>query len=140
MAFGINLTGIKEVENALKTMDKHLRQDVGDEINSSALKIMSDAKRLAPIDLGFLRGQISIEPVNDLTYEVEAKAKYSAYIEFGTGGEVRIPAGYEDLAKIFKGKGLRTINIRPQPFLIPSFETEKPKLIQRLKKLLDAKS
>ncbi len=68
-------------------MDKHLRQDVGDEINSSALKIMSDAKRLAPIDLGFLRGQISIEPVNDLTFEVEAKAKYSAYIEFGTGGE-----------------------------------------------------
>ena len=140
MAFGINLTGIKEVENALKIMDKHLRQDVGDEINSSALNIMSSAKRLAPIDLGFLRGQISIEPVNDLTYEVEAKAKYSAYIEFGTGGEVRIPAGYEDLAKIFKGKGIRTVNIRPQPFLIPSFETEKPKLIDRLKKLLDAKS
>jgi HK97 gp10 family phage protein len=140
MAFGLNLTGIKEVENALKTMDKHLRQDVGDEINSSALKIMSDAKRLAPIDLGFLRGQISIEPVNDLTYEVEAKAKYSAYIEFGTGGEVRIPAGYEDLAILFKGKGVRTVNIRPQPFLIPSYETEKPKLIERLKKLLDAKS
>jgi hypothetical protein len=140
MAFGINLTGIKEVENALKTMDKHLRQDVGDEINSSALKIMSDAKRLAPIDLGFLRGQISIEPVNDLTYEVEAKAKYSAYIEFGTGGEVRIPAGYEDLAKIFKGRGVRTVNIRPQPFLIPSYEMEKPKLIDRLKKMLNAKS
>ena len=140
MAFGLNLTGIKEVENALKVMDKHLRQDVGDEINSSALKIMSDAKRLAPVDLGFLRGQISIEPVNDLTFEVEAKAKYSAYIEFGTGGEVRIPAGYEDLAIMFKGRGVRTVNIRPQPFLIPSYETEKPKLIDRLKKLLDAKS
>ena len=30
--------------------------------------------------------------------------------------------------------------LRPQPFLIPSYETEKPKLIQRLKKLLDVKS
>ena len=140
MAFGVNLTGIKEVENALKVMDMHLRQDVGDEINASALTIMSSAKRLAPVDLGFLRGQISIEPVNDLTFEVEAKAKYSAYIEFGTGGEVRIPAGYEDLAILFKGRGVRTVNIRPQPFLIPSFETEKPKLIQRLKKLLDVKS
>ena len=140
MAFGVNLTGIKKVENALKVMDKHLRQDVGDEINASALTIMSSAKRLAPVDLGFLRGQISIEPVNDLTFEVEAKAKYSAYIEFGTGGEVRIPAGYEDLAILFKGRGVRTVNIRPQPFLIPSFETEKPKLIQRLKKLLDVKS
>lgn len=140
MAFGVNLTGIKEVENALKVMDKHLRQDVGNEINASALTIMSSAKRMAPIDLGFLRGQISIEPVNDLTYEVEAKAKYSAYIEFGTGGEVRIPSGYESLAILFKGRGLRTVNIRPQPFLIPSFETEKPKLIDRLKKLLNAKS
>jgi HK97 gp10 family phage protein len=140
MAFGLNLTGIKEVENALKTMDKHLKQDVANEIKASSLTIMSNAKRLAPVDLGFLRGQISYNPVSDLTYEVEAKAKYSAYIEFGTGGQVTIPAGYEDLAKLFKGRGLRTINIRPQPFLIPSYETEKPKLIQRLKKLLDVKS
>ena len=138
MAFGLNLTGIKEVENALKTMDKHLKQDVANEIKASSLTIMSNAKRLAPVDLGFLRGQISYNPVSDLTYEVEAKAKYSAYIEFGTGGQVTIPAGYEDLAKLFKGRGLRTINIRPQPFLIPSYETEKPKLIQRLKKLLNA--
>jgi HK97 gp10 family phage protein len=138
MAFGINLTGIKEVENALKTMDKHLRQDVGDEINASALNIQSSAKRLAPVDLGFLRNNIALNPINDLTFEVEAKAKYSAYIEFGTGGQVSIPAGYEDLAMMFKGRGLRTINIRPQPFLIPSYEMEKPKLIQRLKKLLNA--
>ena len=140
MAFGINLTGIKEVENALKTMDKHLRQNVGDEINASALAIQSSAKRLAPVDLGFLRNNIALVPISDLTFAVEAKAKYSPYIEFGTGGQVSIPAGYEDLAMMFKGRGLRTINIRPQPFLIPSYETEKPKLIDRLKKLLDAKS
>ena len=140
MSFGVNLTGIKEVENALKVMDKHLRQDVGNEINASALNIQSSAKRLAPVDLGFLRNQIAIQPINDLTFEVQANAKYSAYIEFGTGTEVRVPAGYEDLAILFKGKGKRTINIRPQPFLIPSYEVEKPKLIQRLKQLLDAKS
>jgi len=81
---------------------------------------------------------LSLVPIGDLTFSVEAKAKYSAYIEFGTGGQVSIPAGYEDLAMMFKGRGLRTINIRPQPFLIPSYENEKPKLIQRLKKLLNA--
>ena len=177
MAFGINLTGVKELENALKVMDKHLRQDVGDEIKASSLTIMSSAKRLAPINLGFLRGQISYEPVNDLTYEVQAKASYSAYIEFGTGGKVKIPAGFEELAGSFKGQkggkfqdmvealmkwglakgyikagegakkhafymALKILKrgITPQPFLIPSYEMEKPKLIQRLKKLLDAKS
>lgn len=138
MAFGINLTGIKEIQTALKGIDTKLTQDLADEMNSSALTIASSAKRLAPIDMGFLRGSIGIDPsANGLTYDVEAKAKYAAYIEFGTGGLVDIPVGYEDLAILFKGKNIRKVNIRPQAFLIPSFETEKPKLISRIKKMLN---
>lgn len=140
MAFGINLTGLKDVQDALKDIDINVKKDLGNEINASALNIQSNAKRLAPVDLGFLRNNIALVPISDLTFSVEAKAKYSPYIEFGTGAEVSIPAGYEDLAKLYKGKNRRKINIRPQPFLIPSFEREKPKLIQRLKKLLNVKS
>jgi len=140
MAFVVNLSGLKDIQDALKDIDGKLRQDVGDEINASALNIQNSAKRLAPVDLSFLRNNIALVPIGDLTFAVEAKAKYSPYIEFGTGGEVSVPAGYEDLAMMFKGRGIRKINIRPQPFLIPSYETEKPKLIDRLKKLLDAKS
>lgn len=140
MAFVVNLSGLKDIQDALKDIDGKLRQDVGDEINASALNIQSSAKRLAPVDLGFLRNNIALVPIGDLTFAVEARAKYSPYIEFGTGGEVNVPAGYEDLAIRFKGRGIKKINIRPQPFLIPSYETEKPKLIDRLKKLLDAKS
>jgi HK97 gp10 family phage protein len=139
MAFGINLTGVKEIELALKKIDTKLKQDLSDEMNSSALTIASNAKKLAPVDLGFLRNSIGIEPsVNGLTYEVEAKAKYAAYIEFGTGGLVDVPVGYEDLAIRFKGKNIMKVNIRPQPYLVPSFETEKPKLIKRLKDMLNA--
>lgn len=138
MAFGLNLAGIKEVETALKTIDKKLKQDVANEMNASALNIATNAKRLAPVDLGFLRNSIGIEPYpNGLTYDVEAKAKYAPYIEFGTGGLVNVPAGFEDLASRFKGKGIRKVNIRPQAFLIPSYEVEKPKLISRIKKLLN---
>lgn len=140
MAFVVNLSGLKDIQDALKDIDGKLRQDVGDEINASALTIQNSAKRLAPVDLGFLRNNIALVPIGDLTFAVEARAKYSPYIEFGTGGEVNVPAGYEDLAIRFKGRGIRKVNIRPQPFLIPSYETEKPKLIDRLKKLLDAKS
>ena len=138
--FVVNLSGLKDIQDALKDIDGKLRQDVGDEINASALTIQNSAKRLAPVDLGFLRNNIALVPIGDLTFAVEARAKYSPYIEFGTGGEVNVPAGYEDLAIRFKGRGIRKVNIRPQPFLIPSYETEKPKLIDRLKKLLDAKS
>lgn len=140
MAFVVRLDGMKDIQDALKGIDVKLREKVGDEINASALTIQSSAKRMAPVDLGFLRNNIALVPIGDLTFAVEAKAKYSAYVEFGTGGLVNVPAGYEDLATIFKGRGIRTINIRPQPYLIPSYEVEKPKLLQRLKKLLDVKS
>jgi HK97 gp10 family phage protein len=140
MAFVVKLDNLKGIEDALKNIDTKLRENVGDEINASALTIQNSAKRLAPVKLGFLRNNIALVPIGDLTFAVEAKARYSPYIEFGTGGQVKVPAGYEDLAILFKGRGLSTINIRPQPFLIPSYETEKPKLIQRLKKLLDVKS
>jgi HK97 gp10 family phage protein len=176
MAFVVRLDNLKGVQDALKVIDKKLRQDVGDEINASALKILTDAKRLAPVNFGQLRNQIALEPINDLTFAVEAKASYSAYVEFGTGPQVSVPADFTSYAAQFKGKkggkfkdfvdaltlwvkrkgigdgkndkGLAYViarsilrkGMRPQPFLIPSYETEKPKLIQRLKKLLDVKS
>lgn len=176
MAFTVNLNGLKDIQDALKNIDVKLKQDVGDEINASALKILTDAKRLAPVNFGQLRNQIALEPINDLTYAVEAKASYSAYVEFGTGPQVSVPADFTSYAAQFKGKkggkfkdfvdaltlwvkrkgigdgknnrGLAYViarsillkGMRPQPFLIPSYESEKPKLIQRLKKLLDVKS
>jgi HK97 gp10 family phage protein len=176
MAFTVNLNGLKDIQDALKNIDVKLKQDVGDEINASALKILTDAKRLAPVNFGQLRNQIALDPIDNLTYAVEAKASYSAYVEFGTGPQVSVPADFTSYAAQFKNKkggkfkdfvdaltlwvkrkgigdgkndkGLAYViarsilrnGMRPQPFLIPSYETEKPKLIQRLKKLLDVKS
>ena len=176
MAFVVRLDNLKGIQDSLKGIDKKLRQDVGDEINASALKILTDAKRLAPVNFGQLRNQIALEPINDLTFAVEAKASYSPYVEFGTGPQVNVPADFTSYAAQFKGKkggkfkdfvdaltlwvkrkgigdgkndkGLAFViarsillkGMRPQPFLIPSYEMEKPKLIQRLKKLLDVKS
>ena len=93
------------------------------------------------VDTGYLRNSIYLKEQgsNDkFIYTVGAKAKYAPYVEFGTGGMVTIPAGYNDFAAMFKGKGVRRINLRARPFLIPAFEQEKPQLIKRLKKLLNA--
>jgi HK97 gp10 family phage protein len=140
MSIIVNLSGIKQVENALKNLDTFLIKELSNEINASALKIQKDAKRAAPVDNGFLRNNIALTKDTDLTFTVESKAKYSPYIEFGTGGLVEIPAGYEEIAAQFKGKGIKKINLRARPFLIPSFENEVPKLLKRLKKLINAQS
>ena len=104
MAFSVNLNGLKDIQDALKNIDVKLKQDVGDEINASALKILTDAKRLAPVNFGQLRNQIALDPINNLTYAVEAKASYSAYVEFGTGPQVSVPADFTSYAAQFKGK------------------------------------
>jgi HK97 gp10 family phage protein len=176
MSFYLNLEGLDNINKKISELDEKVKQEVSNEINASALKIQSDAKRLAPNNFGQLRGSIKLSPesTGSLTYIVAATASYAAYVEFGTGGKVSIPAGFEDDAAKFKGgqngtfkdmvealtlwvkrkgigngkndKGLAYViarsilqkGLRPQPFLIPAYEQEKPKLIKRLKELLNA--
>jgi HK97 gp10 family phage protein len=174
MAFAVSLGGFKELEGKLKNLTTALKVDVGDEINASVIKIENQAKRLAPVNFGQLRGSIAHSKDSELTYSVAANASYAAYVEFGTGPQVNVPADFKSYAQQFKGKsggkfkdmvealtlwikrkgigngkndkGLAYIialsilrkGMRPQPFLIPAYEMEKPKLIQRLNKLLNA--
>ena len=174
MAFAVSLSGFKELEGKLNNLSTALKVDVGDEINASALNIENQAKRLAPVNLGQLRGSIAHSKDSELTYSVAANASYSAYVEFGTGPQVNVPVDFKSYAQQFKGKsggkfkdmvealtlwvkrkgvgngkndkGLAYVialsilrkGMRPQPFLVPAYEMEKPKLIQRLNKLLNA--
>ena len=174
MAGTLSLIGVKKLESKLNTLMGIIKQDVGEEINASSLKIQSDAKRLAPVNFGQLRNSIALSKDNDSTYTVSANASYAPYIEFGTGGKVSIPAGFNEMAASFKGKSggkfkdmvaaltlwvkakgigngkndkgiafaialsILRKGMKAQPFLIPAYESEKPKLINRLKTLLNA--
>jgi len=138
MAITANISGLKELEKKLSKLGKNTEEGTANEINASALTIQRNAKRNVVVDNGFLRNSIRLEPLSKLTYTVEAKAKYAPYVEFGTGGLVEIPSGYEQYAAIFKGKGIRRVNLRARPFLIPAFESEIPELMKRLNKLFNA--
>jgi HK97 gp10 family phage protein len=140
MAIGVNLTGIDSLKNAIQKLDEKVAKEVSNEINASSLKIQSDAKKLVPVDMGYLRNSIVLDgELGGLTYSVEARMRYAAYVEFGTGGKVSIPSGYEEYAALFKGTR-KVAGMRSQPYLIPSFEMEKPKLIKRINEMLNAKS
>jgi HK97 gp10 family phage protein len=135
----LDMVNLADVFKDLDKLDVKIQAEVRDEMNASALTIQSSAKRAAPVDLGFLRNSIYLKEDSkkkEIVFTVGAKAKYAPYIEFGTGTEVTVPAGYEELAILFKGKNPAKIHIKPQPFLIPAFENEKPKLIERITKLL----
>jgi HK97 gp10 family phage protein len=192
MAFGIDLSGIPRLEKKLNDIKSNIATDLAKEISASALKIEKDAKRNAPTNMGTLKQSIHATSKDKLTHYVEVGASYGAYLEFGTGGKVSIPSGYENYAATFKGNKGGSLNdmiealtlwvkrkglagtysvktqrrlggkavkstqdeklarflaikilrngIKAQPYLIPAYEAEKPKLIQRLKKILNAKS
>ena len=173
--FTFDIGNLSDVLKKLETLDAKVQQEVKDEISASALNIQSVAKRLAPVKFSQLRNSIYLKEQKvdkGIVFTIGAKASYAPYVEFGTGGKVSIPAGFEELASGFKGKKAGTFKdmvqaltlwvrrkgigggndksiayaiaisilrkgMRPQPFLIPSFETEKPKMINNIKKAIE---
>lgn len=189
----VDIKGMDKVLSDFKSLDKKIATGLKDVVNESALKIQSDAKKLAPVNLGNLRNSVYLNEFAEnggFVYSVGAAASYAPYVEFGTGGKVAIPNGYADYALQFKGnksggkfidmvkalaewvskKGISgtysvktqrrtgsksTQNrqnmsvayaiaisilrkgLRAQPFLIPAFEQEKPKLIKKIKDVIN---
>lgn len=173
----LNISGLNKIYEAFDDLSKKTKDAVKDEVNASALNIQSGAKRLAPVNFGTLRNSIYLKEIDSkggFVFTVGTKESYAAYVEFGTGGKVSIPKGFESEAAMFKGGKRGTFadfikaltlwverkgigerkkakstayaiaisilrkGLRPQPYLIPSFEAEKPKLIQRLKNIVNA--
>ena len=104
-------------------------------IRQAALNIQDTAKKNAPRDEGRLRDSITATG-SGLEAEVFTNVEYAAYIEFGTGTMVDVPSGMEDYAAQFKGRGIKEVNISPQPYLMPAFEHHSERLLRAIKKIL----
>ena len=138
---------IEGLDDLIKRMGKlapEIAKEVAMEVNASALAIQSKARRDVVVDNSTLRSSIQLKEINrgdKIMYTVGSALRYAPYVEFGTGGTVNVPAGYEDFAMQFKGKGIRKINLRPRPYLIPAFESEIPVLRKNIQNVIkNAKS
>jgi HK97 gp10 family phage protein len=133
------IEGLDALIKRLGKLSPKIAKEVAMEVNASALAIQSKAKRDVKVDNGTLRNSIQLKEVNvgtKIVYTVGSALKYAPYVEFGTGGEVNVPAGYETFAIQFKGKGIRKINLRARPYLIPAFESEIPILRKNIKNVI----
>lgn len=136
------IEGLDALIKRLGKLPIEIEKEVAEEVNASALAIQSKAKKSVAansIDNGTLLGSIQLVSVlkdKRILYTVGSRLKYAPYVEFGTGGTVSVPAGYEDFAIQFKGKGIRKVNLRPRPYLIPAFESEMPILRKNIQKVI----
>lgn len=140
MAFKVKLEGNKALLKNLDKLNEATRTILGHEIERSIEKIDADAISAIQsgiADKGGLKSNMHRETdKKNLRGQVESRAHYSPYVEFGTGGMVNVPQGLESYAMQFKGKGIRKVNLPPRPFLFPAFHAEIPKLTERIKRAI----
>lgn len=106
----VSLEGQAGVLAKLRGLLPKVREGTRIAVAQTALLIESDAKQLAPVDTGRLRASIhaDIAP-NGLSATVSDGTTYGIFVEFGTRRQ------------------------RPQPFLRPAYEKNRPRLIANLK-------
>lgn len=127
-----NLSGAKK---SLKGKGDKFLNDVKKQVAIVGRNVELKAKQEAPVEFGNLRDSIFYESMKEgMSARVTANVFYAPYQEFGTGGEVSIPQGFEDLALPFK-TGNNTMSMPAQPYLIPSAKEGFEDLKKRLKAL-----
>jgi hypothetical protein len=99
----IDLEGLNEVLSKVRDASDDIKSEVDNEIQDSTLKMVQNAKRLAPKNLGRLAGAIGQEKIKELEYEYSCGVEYAPYVEFGTKTYVRVPNGFEALAASARG-------------------------------------
>lgn len=137
--FTLELDGLQETLNRLRDAGGEIAEEVDLEIEAGVRGMEKSAKLLAPVDTGRLRSSISASRVAFLTWELVAQTNYAAYVEFGTGALVDVPAGLESYALQFKGNGIKQVNLPARPFFFRSVRAYTPEIIRNIAKVLNEK-
>ena len=109
MAFNVEIRGLRELQAKISSMPKEIHKEVSAVVEAGAKKWVRDAKRDAPVDVGFLKNGISYAQVisspTKTAFEVVSNAEYSPYMEWGTKTKVSVPADQQSYAAEFRGSG-----------------------------------
>lgn len=96
--------GISQTIAELRKFGKETEKKIDAETQAIAFQIEGDAKKLAPKNFGKLAQSISNNKVEMSRYKVTVNEYYGAYMEFGTGTKVKVPAEFKSIADSFKGQ------------------------------------
>jgi len=135
----MEVKGIDKVIANLRKYGKEAEKDIEDATEVAARNIELYAKNTVVANFGKLGQSIQAVKQTDLNWSVEAGgtvAPYAAYVEFGTGGLVQVPNELKQQAWLFKGKGIKEVNLRARPYLYPSLLRGRKEYLKALKTLL----
>jgi len=137
MSVSINMTSAdkRKFANDIKKFSKEAGRSVEESIARTAAFTASEAKKIVPVDKGFLKNSIRPEKKGKFTWEVATNIGYGLFVEFGTGPhEIRIKKKMAlSNGKVIFGKKVMHPGTRAQPFLRPAFEKAKRKVFKELR-------
>jgi hypothetical protein len=112
------------------------KRDVKQLVTATIMNIERRAKMFVPVDTAFLKGSIHSAFTSDrFGGSVYTGRSYAPYVEFGTGRGVVAPADVRDYAMTFKGRGIRKVNRRAQPYLFPAWRLGTKEMMLKLKQM-----
>jgi hypothetical protein len=141
----VDLIGSKELQLAIAKAEKKLVEGVNRAMDASVITIhnkqVSGSPQGVGVDRGRLRAGNTFDNSKPLNKVLENAIEYAPYQEFGTGsyvfmGETWMTPELLTVASAFKGKGIRKVNMMPQPFFYKPFFDEKPVLIKAIEDIL----
>ena len=106
----VTIKGLSSTISELRKFGEKAEKLINAETQSTAFNIEEDAKKRAPKNFGKLAQSISTsQPISDknksiISRVITVNEFYGAYMEFGTGSKVNVPAEFADMAATFKGK------------------------------------
>ena len=122
------------VDEVSATMDRELAATGEDMVRSAKNLVASQGA----VDTGRLINSISFNKEQFLSYQFVAQTDYAAYIEFGTGDGFVPPEtnAWKQLASLYKGRGIKKINLLPRPYMRPSILAYWPEYQKRIRAYL----
>lgn len=139
--FNIQFQGWDEFLKRLEKAPQIVQEEVKAELLDGSEAIAENAKLLAPVNYGILKGLIGVDaPTNNgLSINIFSKANYSAYVEFGTGTKVEVennPEGLPEYALQFKGTHA-VPGMYPRPYFFEAVRHQIPRIIDRMAKVVE---
>jgi HK97 gp10 family phage protein len=135
----MQVKGINSVIANIRKYGKEAQDDIEAVTELVARDIESYAKSNVVANFGKLGQSIKAEKQSKMHWNIEAGgtvAPYAAYVEFGTGGLVQVPNELKEQAWLFKGKGIKEVNLKARPYLYPALLRGRKEYLILLKKTL----
>lgn len=136
--FNIRIEGLDITLGKLAKLAQQNKTEAKQAITETAINIERKAKQnLAALPFkdsvgGIAQSGYILYDGDGYGSEVGFNKHYSPYIEYGTGTNVDVPAGFEDFAMQFKGAGVRQVDIKPMPYFHPAVNSELENLKRKL--------